>query len=81
MGLGLGGLHAEGHAGPDAAHPVLKVLKRPANTSWELDKGLHESPMYLCTIVTIKTRQPLPFVTVPLDYPLRGVTVTYRDPT
>jgi len=39
MGLGPGGLHAEGHAGTDAAHPVLK---RPANTSWELDKGLYE---------------------------------------
>jgi hypothetical protein len=30
VGLGPGVLHAEGHAGTDAAYPVLK---RPANTS------------------------------------------------
>ena len=49
--------------------------------SWEFDKGLHmQSDVFMHNRYKY-TRQPLPFVTVPSEYPSGGFTVTYRDPT
>jgi len=58
LGLGPGGVHAEGHTGTDVAHPVLK---RPANTNWELDKGLHVQARYIY-IHSLKVNLPNPAI-------------------
>ena len=52
--------------------------KRPAIHELRLDKELHVQSDVLFMYYRYKY---LPFVTVSSDYPLGGVTVTYRDPT
>ena len=78
VGLRPSGLHAKGHAGTDAARPVISTQP---NTKLRLDNGLHVAIRCIYA-QSLQVNPANPAVCHgTLRLPLGGVTVTYLDPT